>query len=91
MLQSEIGRRAPVPELVHHHLERVGTYDPLPGKDGIKEVRLSSRLVDSPAIVVDHESAAMRKMMKLPSVKELFLETALRAGTAASDPASHVR
>ena len=22
------------------HLERVGTYDPLPGKDGIKEVRL---------------------------------------------------
>jgi|MDSX01.1.fsa_nt_gb TNF receptor-associated protein 1 len=31
--------------------------------DGIKEVRLSSRLVDSPAIVVDHESAAMRKMM----------------------------
>ena len=30
---------------------------------GTNYLRLSSRLVDSPAIVVDHESAAMRKMM----------------------------
>jgi len=32
---------------------------------GVKEVRLSSRLVDSPAIVVGHESAAMRRMMTM--------------------------
>jgi len=32
---------------------------------GVKEVRVSSRLVDSPAIVVGHESAAMRKMMQM--------------------------
>jgi len=32
---------------------------------GVKEVRLSTRLVDSPAIVVGHESAAMRKMMTM--------------------------
>jgi len=32
---------------------------------GLKEVRLSSRLVDSPAIVVGHESAAMRRMMTM--------------------------
>eukprot|EP00316_Scyphosphaera_apsteinii_P011521 CAMPEP_0119326942 /NCGR_PEP_ID=MMETSP1333-20130426/69600_1 /TAXON_ID=418940 /ORGANISM="Scyphosphaera apsteinii, Strain RCC1455" /LENGTH=689 /DNA_ID=CAMNT_0007335385 /DNA_START=38 /DNA_END=2107 /DNA_ORIENTATION=+ len=31
----------------------------------IKEISLSSRLVDSPAIVVGHESAAMRKMMSM--------------------------
>mmetsp|Transcript_2875 Transcript_2875/g.8649 ORF Transcript_2875/g.8649 Transcript_2875/m.8649 type:complete len:117 (+) Transcript_2875:62-412(+) len=24
------------------HIERVGTYDPIPGKDGIKEVRIKS-------------------------------------------------
>ncbi len=33
--------------------------------DGLKEVKLSSRLVDSPAIVVGHESAGMRKMMAM--------------------------
>lgn len=32
---------------------------------GVKEVRISSRLVDSPAIVVGHESAAMRRMMTM--------------------------
>ena len=31
--------------------------------DGVKEVKLSSRLVDSPAIIVGHESAGMRRMM----------------------------
>lgn len=24
------------------HIERIGTYDPLPGKDGIKEIRIKS-------------------------------------------------
>ena len=33
--------------------------------DGVKEVKLSSRLVDSPAIVVGHESASMRRMMTM--------------------------
>ena len=33
--------------------------------DGVKEVKLSSRLVDSPAIVVGHESASMRRMMSM--------------------------
>jgi len=33
--------------------------------DGIKEVRLSSRLVDSPAIVMGHESSSMRRMMTM--------------------------
>jgi len=32
---------------------------------GVKQVELSSRLVDSPAIVVGHESASMRKMMTM--------------------------
>jgi len=26
------------------HIERVGTYDPLPGKDGIKEVRIRAKV-----------------------------------------------
>merc|ERR1711908_246174 len=30
---------------------------------GIREVTLSSRLIGSPAMIVGHESAAMRKMM----------------------------
>ena len=33
--------------------------------DGLKEVRLSSRLVDSPAIIIGHESASMRRMMTM--------------------------
>ena len=33
--------------------------------EGIKEVKLSSRLTDSPAIVVGHESASMRRMMQM--------------------------
>jgi len=33
--------------------------------DGVKEVKLSSRLVDSPAIVVGHESSSMRRMMTM--------------------------
>jgi len=33
--------------------------------DGVKEVRLSARLTDSPAIVVGHESASMRRMMAM--------------------------
>jgi len=33
--------------------------------DGVKEVRLSSRLTESPAIVVGHESASMRRMMSM--------------------------
>jgi len=32
---------------------------------GVKQVELSSRLVDSPAIVVGHESASMRRMMTM--------------------------
>merc|ERR1740133_332779 len=32
---------------------------------GVKQVELSSRLVGSPAIVVGHESASMRKMMTM--------------------------
>ena len=32
---------------------------------GVKEVKLSSRLTDSPAIVVGHESASMRRMMTM--------------------------
>ena len=32
---------------------------------GIKEVKISSRLTDSPAIVVGHESASMRRMMTM--------------------------
>jgi len=32
---------------------------------GVKEVKISQRLVDSPAIVVGHESAAMRRMMTM--------------------------
>jgi TNF receptor-associated protein 1 len=34
-------------------------------KDKVSSVKFSNRLVSSPAIVVDHESAAMRKMMKM--------------------------
>jgi len=33
--------------------------------DGVKDVKLSSRLTDSPAIVVGHESASMRRMMSM--------------------------
>jgi TNF receptor-associated protein 1 len=33
--------------------------------DGVKEVQLSTRLTDSPAIVVGHESASMRRMMAM--------------------------
>jgi len=33
--------------------------------DGVKEVRLSTRLTESPAIVVGHESASMRRMMTM--------------------------
>jgi len=33
--------------------------------DGLKEVKVSERLVDSPAIVVGHESASMRRMMTM--------------------------
>ena len=32
---------------------------------GLKDVKLSTRLVDSPAIVVGHESASMRRMMTM--------------------------
>ena len=32
---------------------------------GLKDVKLSSRLTDSPAIVVGHESASMRRMMTM--------------------------
>jgi TNF receptor-associated protein 1 len=32
---------------------------------GVREVELSSRLVDSPAIVVGHESASMRRVMSM--------------------------
>jgi len=32
---------------------------------GIKEVKLSTRLTDSPAIIVGHESASMRRMMSM--------------------------
>ena len=35
--------------------------------DKVKEVRTSSRLVDSPAIVLGHESAGVRNMMKMMS------------------------
>ena len=33
--------------------------------DGVREVQLSTRLTDSPAIVVGHESASMRRMMQV--------------------------
>ena len=33
--------------------------------DGVKDVKLSTRLTDSPAIVVGHESASMRRMMTM--------------------------
>lgn len=32
---------------------------------GVKEVKISARLVDSPAIIVGHESSAMRRMMSM--------------------------
>lgn len=35
------------------------------GKDKVQEVRHSTRLVSSPAIVVDHESGALRRMMRM--------------------------
>ena len=47
---------------------------------GVKEVELSSRLVDSPAIVVGHESASMRRVMSMvesgqaPALPEQKLE-----------------
>ncbi|CAH0479771.1 unnamed protein product [Peronospora belbahrii] len=34
-------------------------------EDSVKEVRFTSRLTDSPAIIVDHESASIRKMMQM--------------------------
>ena len=37
------------------------------GGDKVKEVRMSSRLVSSPAIVLGHESAGVRNMMKMMS------------------------
>jgi TNF receptor-associated protein 1 len=33
--------------------------------DGVKEVKMSTRLTDSPAIIVGHESASMRRMMSM--------------------------
>lgn len=35
------------------------------GSQKVKQVKLSKRLSDSPAIVTDHESGALRRMMKL--------------------------
>jgi TNF receptor-associated protein 1 len=35
------------------------------GADKVRSVRTTSRLSDSPAIVTDHESGAMRRMMKM--------------------------
>ena len=37
---------------------------------GVREVELSSRLVDSPAIVVGHESASMRRVMSMVEAGE---------------------
>ncbi|EEY69328.1 heat shock protein 75 kDa, mitochondrial precursor [Phytophthora infestans T30-4] len=34
-------------------------------EDNVKEVKFTSRLTDSPAIIVDHESASIRKMMQM--------------------------
>ncbi|KAG6613493.1 heat shock protein 75 kDa, mitochondrial precursor [Phytophthora cinnamomi] len=34
-------------------------------EDSVKEVKFTSRLTDSPAIIVDHESASIRKMMQM--------------------------
>ena len=35
------------------------------GTDRVKEVRVTNRLSDSPCIVTDHESAALRRMMRM--------------------------
>ncbi|KAE9353522.1 Chaperone protein [Phytophthora fragariae] len=34
-------------------------------EDSVKEIKFTSRLTDSPAIIVDHESASIRKMMQM--------------------------
>ncbi|KAE8994256.1 Chaperone protein [Phytophthora rubi] len=34
-------------------------------EESVKEVKFTSRLTDSPAIIVDHESASIRKMMQM--------------------------
>ncbi|CAI5738756.1 unnamed protein product [Hyaloperonospora brassicae] len=34
-------------------------------EDSVKEVKFTSRLINSPAIIVDHESASIRKMMQM--------------------------
>ncbi|GMF17328.1 unnamed protein product [Phytophthora fragariaefolia] len=34
-------------------------------EDSVKDVKFTSRLTDSPAIIVDHESASIRKMMQM--------------------------
>ncbi len=43
------------------------------GMDKVKEVKTTTRLSDSPAIVTDHESGALRKMLRMVVSENLFL------------------
>jgi len=70
-------------ELPKEQLETLRSWIKNALEDRVSSVKESQRLIDTPAIVIDHESASMRRMMRFVDPK-VFVCVCVRASVEAS-------